>query len=142
MLFSTPTQWVVLVLVLVAGWLFGLASHPGGGKWKARYLAERDAHAANRKQADARIAEARTGETQAVADLKSRHAELERENQRLRSAAPVTAATIAPRPDPQVSTVPIRTGERVEIRPGTATGAARSASPAGERRGWFDWGTR
>jgi cell division protein FtsB len=118
MLFSTPTQWVVLVLLLVAGWLFGLASHPGGGKWKARYLAERDAHAANRKQADARIAEVRSGESQALTDLKAQNAELERENARLRSAAPVTAATIAPR------------------------AAARPAYPAGERRGWFDWGSR
>jgi cell division protein FtsB len=120
MLFSTPTQWVVLALCLVAGWLFGLASHPGGGKWKARYLAERDAHAANRKQAEARLAETRTGDSQAVADLKARNAELERENARLRSAAPVTAATVAPR----------------------TLAAARPAYAPGERRGWFDWGPR
>ena len=120
MLFSTPTQWVVLALCLVAGWLFGLASHPGGGKWKARYLAERDAHAGYRKDADARVAEVRSSESQAVADLKGRHAELERENARLRSAAPVTAATIAPRP----------------------VVAARPAYAPGERRGWFDWGNR
>ncbi|HCB76227.1 MAG TPA: hypothetical protein DEP91_08635, partial [Sphingomonas bacterium] len=37
MLFSTPTQFAVLALCLVAGWLFGLASHPGGKKWKERY---------------------------------------------------------------------------------------------------------
>ena len=45
-LFSTPTQFAALGLVLIAGWLLGLASHPGGKKWKARYLAERDAHGA------------------------------------------------------------------------------------------------
>lgn len=37
MLFSTPTQFAVLALCLIAGWLFGLASHPGGKKWKERY---------------------------------------------------------------------------------------------------------
>ncbi len=61
MLFTTPTQYIALAVALVAGWLFGLASHPGGKKWKARYAAERDAHAATNK----------------------RIAELERENARL-----------------------------------------------------------
>lgn len=28
-LFSTPTQFAALALIFVAGWLFGLASHPG-----------------------------------------------------------------------------------------------------------------
>lgn len=138
MLFSTPTQWVVLALCLVAGWLFGLASHPGGGKWKARYLAERDAHASYRKDADVRAAEARTraaewerthattADTNRTAD--ARIAELERENARLASTRPVN--------------VPIQTGERVEIRPGTAASPTRPAYPAGERRGWFDWGSR
>jgi len=115
MLFSTASQWAVLVLVLVAGWLFGLASHGGGRKWRGRYTAERDAHAAYRRDADARVAEA-----------DRRHAEVERENARLAKAAPVTAATIRP-----VSTATIRPAS-----------AARPAYPAGERRGWFDWGTR
>ena len=35
-LFSTPTQFAALALIFVAGWLFGLASHPGGKKAKAR----------------------------------------------------------------------------------------------------------
>ncbi|WP_288460013.1 hypothetical protein [uncultured Sphingomonas sp.] len=50
MLFTTPTQYIALAIALVAGWLFGLASHPGGKKWKARYAAERDAHAAATKR--------------------------------------------------------------------------------------------
>jgi hypothetical protein len=107
MLFSTPSQWAVLLLVLVAGWLFGLASHSGGRKWRDRYAAERDAHATYRRDADARVAEAN-----------ARHAELERENVRLAKAAPVTAATIRP------------------------AARARTAYPATERRGWFDWGPR
>lgn len=72
MLFTTTTQWIALGVALIAGWLLGLATHPGGGKWKARYLAERDAHAATTR----------------------RTTELERENARLAKAAPVTAATI------------------------------------------------
>ena len=45
MLFHTPTQFAVLALLLVAGWFFGLASHPGGRKWRTRYEEEREAHA-------------------------------------------------------------------------------------------------
>ncbi|HVI98886.1 MAG TPA: hypothetical protein VM657_07465 [Sphingomonas sp.] len=55
MLFTTPTQYAVLALLLIAGWLFGLASHPGGKKWRARYEAEREAHAAYRAEAETRI---------------------------------------------------------------------------------------
>jgi hypothetical protein len=146
MLFSTPTEWIVLALVLIAGWLFGLASHPGGGKWKARYAAERDANARYRADTDARLAEARathdtaltearTGHDGALAEARARIAELERENARLASAAPVTAQTIAPR-DRVETRSDIAAGERVVIRPGAGT---RPAYPAGERRGWFDW---
>jgi hypothetical protein len=85
MLFTTTTQYVALAIALVAGWLFGLASHPGGRKWKQRYADEREAHAVYRRDQDARIAE-----------LNARVRELETENARLGRAAPVTAATIAP----------------------------------------------
>lgn len=67
MLFTTPTQYIALAIALIAGWLFGLASHPGGRKWKARYVAERDAHAVTTR----------------------RVSELERDNTRLASATPV-----------------------------------------------------
>ena len=83
MLLNSTTGLVILALVLVAGWLLGLASSTGGKTWKARYLAERDAHAAYRRDADAR-----------VADAERRHVELERDHARLASAAPV--ATTAP----------------------------------------------
>jgi len=141
MLFFTPAQWLVLGLVLVGGWLLGLASHPGGKKWKARYLAERDAHAANRREAEARAAEWKTRSSELdrqnarVAELEhqnARIAELERENARLASAAPVTAATIRPVEDR-------RPFDDRRVVPATA---ARPAYPAGEKRGWFDWGRR
>lgn len=98
MLFTTTTQWVAVAVALVAGWLFGLASHPGGKKWKARYLAERDAHAATTK----------------------RTTELERDNNRLAKAAPVSAnMTARDRAEPayrdpayREDAPPLRDGER------------------------------
>ncbi|WP_174286105.1 hypothetical protein [Sphingomonas bacterium] len=114
MMTFTATQFAILALVLVAGWFLGLASHPGGRKWRDRYAAERDAHATSRKDAEARIAAE-----------KSRQIELERENARFRDAAPVPAQTMAPRTAAPVA------------RP-----VARPAYPAGERRGWFDFAPR
>lgn len=107
MLFTTPTQWAALALALVAGWLLGLASHPGGKKWKTRYLAERDAHAELRRTQGTRVAElerenARIAQLERdnarLADLERDHArvaELERENERLRAAVPMTPAAPA-----------------------------------------------
>ena len=99
MLFTTTTQWVALAVALVAGWLFGLASHPGGARWKRRYLTERDAHA----------------------DTTKRVTELERDNARLAKAAPVSANMTArpaaepayrdERPLPEDDR-PLREGER------------------------------
>jgi len=112
MLISTPSQWAILALVLIAGWFFGLASHSGGRKWKDRYAAERDAHAAHRKDVETR-----------VSDRDRRVADLERENARLATMTPAT------------TTAPVRSS----IRPAAA---ARPAYTSGERRGWFDWGNR
>jgi hypothetical protein len=43
----------ILGLTLVIGWLLGLLSRSGGGKWKAAYNRERDAHLALRRDHDA-----------------------------------------------------------------------------------------
>lgn len=96
MLFTTTTQYVALAVALVAGWLFGLASHPGGRRWKQRYAEERDAHATTRREQDARLADSRRDHDTQATEANARIAELERENARLARAAPVTAATIAP----------------------------------------------
>lgn len=112
----TVTQWAILALVFVAGWLLGLASHPGGRKWRDRYAAERDAHAQARRDADARIAA-----------LETQHREtLTQREQLAREQAQVAQSdriTVAPR------------------RPITAA-VPRPVHPVGERRGWFDWGPR
>ena len=57
MLFTTTTQYVALAVALVAGWLLGLASHPGGRRWKQRYAEEREAHALSRRDHETRVAE-------------------------------------------------------------------------------------
>ncbi len=73
MIFQTPTQFAILALCLIAGWIFGLASHPGGRKAKARLREIEAEHAAYRKDAEARVAAA------------------EAERDRIARAAPVTA---------------------------------------------------
>ena len=124
-LFSTPTQFAALALCLVAGWLFGLASHPGGKKWKARYLAERDAHAAAKKDADVRAAAA-----------EKRAVEAERENARLVKEAPVAVTTTAVPAEghPLVAAPVTRSSRSYASRPAYA--------PDGTKRGWFDFDQR
>ena len=113
----TTTFALILVLVLIGGWLLGLASSPGGARWKQRYAAEREAHAASRRDADTRIA---------AAD--ARTTELEREHARLATAAPAAAGTVAPRTTSVIAAP--RATSAVTVRP---------AHPVGERRGWFDF---
>ncbi|MES2339411.1 MAG: CIR N-terminal domain-containing protein [Pseudomonadota bacterium] len=80
MLFTTTSQFAVLALCLLAGWIFGLASHPGGKKAKERLRVAEAEHAAYRKDAEARI----------------KAAEIERD--RLAKASPVTTSTMGMTP--------------------------------------------
>jgi predicted flap endonuclease-1-like 5' DNA nuclease len=84
MLFHTPTQFAVLALLLVAGWFFGLASHPGGRKWRTRYEEEREAHAAYRKETEAQ----RKADADRLAELERRNSELERDRRAEAAATP------------------------------------------------------
>lgn len=70
----TPNQWAVLACVLVLGWLLGMLSRSGGGRWRREAAEER----ARREAAEARIAGANT-----------RIAELERHS----AAHPIAAGT-------------------------------------------------
>lgn len=79
MLFTTPTQYAVLAVCLLAGWLFGLASHPGGRKWKERLRETEGAQATYRKDSDQR-----------VKDAEARATAAEAERDRLAKAVPVT----------------------------------------------------
>ncbi|KQM63729.1 hypothetical protein ASE75_11580 [Sphingomonas sp. Leaf17] len=124
MLFTTTTQFVALALTLVAGWIFGLASHPGGKKWKQRYASERDAHAGVKKDADAR-----------VADANRRIAELEKDNARLAKEA--REASVAPAP---VAAAPATT-DTVGTRRNRAAYDRDRTTTDGTRPGWFDFGS-
>ena len=124
MLFTTPSQFAVLALVLVAGWLFGLASHSGGRKWRERYTAERDAHAAYRRDADTRVAEARREADARATEADRRRVEAERDHARLSAAAPVTAATVTP---------------IMAARPAYPPRTTYADGATGAKRGWFDW---
>lgn len=56
----TTNQWAILLLVLVLGWLLGLLSASGGGRWRREYEREREARRADEARlqaADARVAE-------------------------------------------------------------------------------------
>jgi predicted flap endonuclease-1-like 5' DNA nuclease len=56
----TPTEWGILFLVFLLGWLLGLLSRSGGRKWRRLYESERDARAEEQREltaAHARIAE-------------------------------------------------------------------------------------
>ncbi len=48
----TTNQWAIVALVLVAGWLLGLMSRSGGGRWRRDYEAERAAHLSLRREYD------------------------------------------------------------------------------------------
>mgnify|MGYP000556537600 CR=1 FL=1 len=51
----TVNGWLILGLTLVVGWLLGLLSRSGGGKWKKAYETEHNAHVALRKEYDAHL---------------------------------------------------------------------------------------
>jgi predicted flap endonuclease-1-like 5' DNA nuclease len=121
MLFHTPTQYLVLVLCLVAGWLFGLASSSGGRKWRERHHAEEIEH---RRYRDETVAELKARDT--------RIRELEAERDRALRAAPVgTTGTFAAGAVPVAAT--------------TAAAATTSHTHDTQRHheglgGWFGWG--
>jgi predicted flap endonuclease-1-like 5' DNA nuclease len=65
--FST-SQWAILFLVLLLGWLLGLLSRTGGAKWRRAYETERDARIAEQNE-----------HAEALAAANNRIAELERQ---------------------------------------------------------------
>lgn len=60
----TPSTWMILGLTLVLGWVLGLMSRSGGGKWKREMKLEREKHVLELKERDARLkaADARIAE--------------------------------------------------------------------------------
>ena len=122
MLFTTATQFAVLALALVAGWIFGLASSSGGRKWRDKYRAEEAVHAAYRKDAEARIA---------AAEARMREAEAAHERSRQVTAVPgqplagIAGARVA------ATRRPVATDAAVPAA------AAATATTTSSGRGWF-----
>ncbi|MBX3566227.1 MAG: hypothetical protein KF730_16830 [Sphingomonas sp.] len=53
--YETLTQFAGLGLTLLGGWFLGLATAPGGGKWRDRYHEEEAEHARYRDEANEQI---------------------------------------------------------------------------------------
>jgi len=104
MLFSTPSQFVVLGLVFFIGLIFAFVIHPGGSKWKRLYREEVEENASYRNDADNEIRAA-----------KRRIAELERDNAALQAERAEPAA-VAIEPEPAVEAVPAA-AEPVAVEP-------------------------
>lgn len=79
MLFTTPSQWAMLVLCVVAGWLFGLAMRGSGARARDRLRDLETQHAAYRH------------------DMEARLKAVEAERDRVVRAAPITAQMVADR---------------------------------------------
>jgi len=95
MLFSTPSQFVVLGLLFFIGLIFAFVIHPGGGKWKKLYQEEVEENASYRNDADNEIRAAK----RRIADLERDIAALQAER-----AEPVAAVL---EPEPVVEAVPV-----------------------------------
>ncbi len=81
MLFTDPTQYAVLGLVLIVGLVLGLLMAPKGAKWRRLYEAERDGHATYRTETDAKWREREALTTNRDAYVR----DLENENARLKA---------------------------------------------------------
>lgn len=88
MLFSTPSQFVVLGLTFFIGLIFAFVIHPGGRKWKKLYQDEVEENASYRNDADNEIRVAR----RRIADLERDNAALQAEH------AEPTAVVVEPEP--------------------------------------------
>jgi len=95
MLFSTPSQFVVLGLLFFIGLIFAFVIHPGGGKWKKLYQEEVEDNASYRNDADNEIRAA-----------KRRIADLERDIAALQAERAEPAAAV-PEPEPVVEAAPV-----------------------------------
>lgn len=85
--FETVSQFAGLGLTLVAGWFFGMASAPGGKKWREAWEEDSVDHANYRHQAETDLKEA----NRRVRDLEAENAKLIA----AAAAAPVAVAAAA-----------------------------------------------
>jgi predicted flap endonuclease-1-like 5' DNA nuclease len=106
----TTTEWAILFLVFLLGWLLGLISR-SGGKWRRLYESERDARAEEQREHEA-----------ALTAANSRITELERARE--------TSVTTAPRP---VAVTPSASPATLNLTRDDLT-LIRGINASGERR--------
>ncbi|GAA0321565.1 hypothetical protein GCM10009087_34770 [Sphingomonas oligophenolica] len=130
MLFSNPSQFVVLGLVFFIGLIFAFVIHPGGRKWKNLYQEEVEDNAAYRNDADHEIRAAR-----------KRIAELEKAlEQKLSEAAPISLPEAPSAPQPvwrmaetaPVDAVPVDTAPVEAVPAEAAAPVVIEAAPIAE----------
>ena len=121
--FTTPTQFAALALCILAGWLFGFASAPGGRRYRNELRDAEVEHARAREEHDRARREhgdaLRAAERARDEAIRERDAAIA-ERDAARSSAPVVAPAVA----------------------GAAVGAAAATAAEGGSgwRGWFGWG--
>lgn len=117
----TTNQWAILFLVLVLGWVLGLASRTGGKKWRRAYEAERE----ERAEIERRHAEE-------LAAAQTRIAELERARV---APTPVVAPVVTPTPTPPVTPLAGAAATTAAARArGDDLSLIRGIGPVGEER--------
>lgn len=129
MIFSTSEQFVVLAIVLVAGYLLGFASRPGTRKWKTKVRDQAESFTAYHTDAEDRIRAARDRATaleSEAAALRADRDEAERTIAALK-AAPDPAPAPAPDPDPRPAPAEAAS-PRLEEHPAAAAPVALSAA--------------
>lgn len=128
MLFSTPSQFVVLGLLFFIGLIFAFVIHPGGRKWKKLYQEEVEENASYRNDADNEIRAAK----RRIADLERDIAELQA--QQVAAAAVVPEPVVAePEPviaPPLVAVAPVAAEPVVETVPAAAIEPEPVMAPA------------
>jgi predicted flap endonuclease-1-like 5' DNA nuclease len=123
MLFTSVTQFAVLGLLLLTGWLFGLASHPGGKRWKRAYEDEAVGRAQDRDELDTQL----RAQDRRIAELEQERAALEARIAEFDRAAPAAAVAAAP------AVVAEPAADRVhvsQVTPETPAPVAVAAPPA------------
>ena len=130
MLFSTPSQFVVLGLLFFIGLIFAFVIHPGGRKWKKLYQEEVEENASYRNDADNEIRVAKRRIADLERDIAELHAQQVAPAAMIAEPEPVIApppVAIAPVPvEPVVETVPAAT---VEPEPDVAPAATAEPEP-------------
>ncbi|MEO8374818.1 MAG: hypothetical protein ABI471_06305 [Sphingomonas bacterium] len=127
MLFSTPSQFVVLGLLFFTGLIFAFVIHPGGRKWKKLYQEEVEENASYRNDADNEIRAAK----RRVADLEREVAELQAQQV---APAPAVEPVVA-EPEPViapslVAVAPVTAEPVVETVPAAAVEPEPFTTPA------------